>query len=151
MPKRFSEKTVECLRDAGWEQGRSVDIEDFKKTLDGEECESFDEVDEFLTEFGGLKVHHPHHKVSGTDDYFIIDPAGACEDFDPLWVTDDYSERTGEVLCPIGEAHRGHMVLAMGETGAVYAGYEDILHKVADSGAEAIENLCCGYDPEEIP
>jgi hypothetical protein len=43
------------------------------------------------------------------------------------------------------------MVLLMDENGQVYAGYDEYMILVGNSGAEAIEALCTGRTLIEIP
>jgi hypothetical protein len=48
-----------------------------------------------LEEFGGLTVVHPHFRVAGSLDSFVIDPLLAARGRDPAWVH-DYERRAEE-------------------------------------------------------
>jgi hypothetical protein len=66
-------------------------------------------------------------------------------------VLGDYGRRIGGEVCPVGEAFHDHMVLCMDGRGAVYGGYDSFLCRVGSSGEDAIEALCSGRTPEEMP
>jgi hypothetical protein len=104
---------------------------------------------DLLGEFGGLKVTYPHAKVPDSDDYFVIDAELAVRETAKAWI-DEYQRRVGATtLTPIGQAARGYLVLVMSDTGAIYAGYDDILLIVGESADRAIENLCSGANMPE--
>ena len=150
MGWKFNDRTLGCLKAAGWHAGRSVDTAEFKRRLEAEGCIFFPVVEKFMSEFGGLLMCHSNHCLPDVDDHFLIDPLISIDDFDTLWVTEEYSRRIDTPLCVIGQAYRGYMVLSMDNEGSVYAGYDETLHKVACSGEEAIEKLCCGYEPKDL-
>ncbi|HEU4324272.1 MAG TPA: SUKH-3 domain-containing protein [Roseiflexaceae bacterium] len=146
----FSEITQKLLLKAGWSQGRSVDTRRYEQALRDEGYPVHEAAVRFLRAFGGLKVHHPHPKVAGQDDYFSIDPIGAIKRVYKDTV-DEYAARVGVPLCLVGEAERGSMVLAMAADGAVYAEYDDFLVKAGGDPAAAIEAFCRGWEMPQIP
>ena len=93
---------------------------------------------------------HPHHQVKEEKDEFYINPTAAVAGIGSGWV-EEYSERVGVLLCVIGQAFSYHMTLVMAPDGKVYAGYDDTLIHVGDSGTDAIEALCSGRDMPKIP
>ncbi|MFX0196969.1 MAG: SUKH-3 domain-containing protein [Candidatus Hodarchaeota archaeon] len=148
--RRFSTETEAFLKKAGWRKGRAVNIDDYVQFLKNETFDIPKTVINFLREFGGLKVVHPHAKVPGKMDFFSFNVKKAIQDHDPLWVKEEYSNRVGKQLCIIGQAFRDYMVLSMSEDSEVFAGFDDILVYVGSSGDQAIENLCLGKELKEI-
>ena len=146
----FSDKTYQLLIKAGWQEGRKVQINNEIEFLQKSNFNLSKLIKDFLGEFCGLCIKHPHRHKPENIDYFEISAIKANETFDFEWVY-EYSRRTQKYLVPIGESSRGYMILTMAEDGSVYAGYDDFLIKIADSGEEAIEALCWGSDFEEIP
>jgi hypothetical protein len=47
-----------------------------------------------------------------------------------------------------GESDYGNSLLAMDTTGRVFAGIDDCIALIGESGADAIEALCTGRGPE---
>jgi len=148
----FSKNTLDYLQCAGWYEGREYEqLDEYKRILKQEEFELSETIEQFLKSFGGLLVKHPHAKVPDVTDYVHFDVIKAINGSDPNWVSADYSVRTGEDLCIIGEAFRRNTILSMSPTGKVYSGADDFLTYVGASGEEAIEALCTGRELEQVP
>ncbi|WP_176560085.1 SUKH-3 domain-containing protein [Brevibacillus dissolubilis] len=145
----ISEKTQLLLRKAGWQPDRKIDITDYISVLENEGYTLFPAAIEFLTEFGGLKVTHPHHMVKKSDDFFQTNASVAAED---IWRerVETYEERIGESLVVIGQAYKTHMTMMISPTGRVFAAYDDLLILLGNSPAEALEILCEGKETKEI-
>ncbi|AUX26034.1 uncharacterized protein SOCEGT47_065870 [Sorangium cellulosum] len=152
MTHRFSPATEACLKRAGWRPGRSVRTDHWESLLRAANNPVHASVVDFLREFGGLRVVHPHHRVPGKQDYFHINPSIAAKEFpireDGLY---DDNERVGAPLCAIGTACRDYMLLIMDAAGKVYASMDDYLFLVGNSGFEALESLCTPHEWAEIP
>lgn len=148
--KEFSRETLELLQQAGWSEERIVDIGEYEKNLKSEGYLIHAVIVDFLKRFGGLRLVYPHHRVPQHNDEFIIDPSVAAADIYPEKVTEDYSERVGMPLCVIGEAFSRHMTVMMASDGKVYAGYDDTLILVGNSGVDAIEAFCRGGEMPEL-
>lgn len=147
----FSKETLQLLHKAGWDENRKDTIvSEYLKAL---ECEGFhvsEAVKEFLYYFGGLFIKHPHAKIKEKFDYFHFDVIKALKSGDTSWVLEEYSSRVGKELCIIGEAFRRSLILCMSPDRCVYAGIDEALFFVGNSGDSAIETLCHGYDLQEI-
>ncbi len=139
----FSDMTRELLERSGWYPGRKIDISEMEILVkrNGFPINPF--VGSILGEFGGLRVTHPHAVVPGVEDYFHFDVARAISGRDMKWL-EDYSKIVGEQLTPVGEAFRDYMILCVGGSGCVYAGFDETLVLVGESPEFAIENLCSG-------
>jgi hypothetical protein len=150
---QFSQAARQCLERSGWDENYRADISEYQSLMEREGCPLPTVVIEFLSGFGNLRVHYPHHKVPSVEDVLHFDalkaasaPKGKyCEDLD------HYVARIGERLVVIGEAARGYLLLMMSSTGKVYAAYDAFLAYVGDSGEDAIEAFCTGRDFVVIP
>lgn len=147
----FSAETRDLLQQAGWSEDRRIDTSEYEKCLKSEGYPVHAVVVDFLKRFGGLRVVYPHPRVPQTNDEFQIDPMVAAAHICLERVTEDYNERIGAQLCVIGEAFDYHMTLMIDPNGKVYAGYDDTLIYVGNSGVDAIEAICSGRDKPEIP
>ena len=154
---KFSALTLECLRNASWTPDRKIDVSQYKVLLQSEGYPVHESVISFLEKYGALEVNHKHAKAEdlrkkglNDDDHFSTDVADAIASFDKGW-PDSYSVRVGAPLCVIGQAFRGYMLLTMDGKGRVFAGYDDCLSRIADSGEDAIEALCTGRKSTHIP
>lgn len=147
----FSTATIALLHQAGWSEDRCVDTSEYEKCLKSEGYPIHAVVLDFLKSFGGLRLVYPHYRVPETNDEFWIDPIIAAADIYIERISEDYNERVGAKLCVIGEAFSRHMTVMMAPDGRVYAGYDDTLIHVGNSGTDAIEALCSGRDMPEVP
>jgi len=149
---RFSENTLKLLLNAGWSENRRTSLaDDYTKALEHKNFHVSDAVKDFLYKFGGLSVIHPHAQLKEKNDWFHFDVIKAINSGDPGWVSEEYSSRIGEKLCIIGEAFRRSMILCMSPDKKVYAGIDEKLFYIGDSGESAIECLCNGDELKEIP
>jgi hypothetical protein len=48
---------------------------------------------------------------------------------------DNYSARAGTRLLPVGESHRGHLTLLIGEDGRWFAGYDDVFGLIGETSS----------------
>ncbi|MCC5618654.1 SUKH-3 domain-containing protein [Nostoc sp. CHAB 5836] len=146
----FSAETRAVLQQAGWSEDRKVDTSEYEKCLKLEGYPDHAVVVDFLARFGGLRVIYPHPRVPQTTDEFCINPMVAAAHICLERVKEDYDQRLGAPLCVIGEAFDYHMTLMMDSNGKVYAGYDDTLIHVGDSGIDAIEAICSGRHKAEV-
>ncbi|AFZ26624.1 hypothetical protein Cylst_4546 [Cylindrospermum stagnale PCC 7417] len=146
----FSEETTTLLYHAEWHESWNIDTTEYKEVLESEGYSIYPTVMNFLSSFGGLHVKYPHKRVPRLEDDFHFNVPEAVANIYPERVK-DYSDRVGVPLCIIGESNRVHMVLMMAPEGKVYAGYDEFMVFVGDSGVDAIEALCSGRDLVEIP
>lgn len=141
----FSEGTRVALERAGWFPGRRGETDKYCELLRRDGVEPYEVVKDFLAEFGGLRLETPPGTPDEHQEWFffgVVEPSFHLMQF--------YSRAVGEYLFKVGLAYRGYMVLGMGSTGAVYAGYDETLIRVGESGVAAIECLWQGGATEEI-
>ena len=140
---RFSTKTDDALRQAGWYPGRQVPdlVNSWRASLlasDG--IEIFPSAERALLEFGGLEFHEQGPGESRSREPFTLDPT-LC-----LYESDRFSELSPQVntrLYPLGEAEGGLCFLAVGENGRIYFVMQDI-ELLAEDIDQALEKLIRG-------
>ncbi len=137
----FSEECLYILRNAGWDENRTVDTGVYERALANESYPLHPEVLRFLSVFGGLQVQI--EGPEGTED-FAIDPITAIESVYKERVLEEYSERAEALLCVVGLYHHGHLVLMMDAQGRVFGGYDETFLRIGETGEEAIECMCRG-------
>lgn len=145
----FTEKTKKALLEAGWYEGRKIDISEYEEVLISEGYPLNDKTKDFLMEFGGLEVTHDAYVMPDETDYFHFDPIIATDNVMRKTVS-KYEERIGRSVDVIGEAFSSHMVLMMDYEGKIYGGYDSFLTCLGENLYEAINNLCEGKETEEI-
>ncbi len=145
--EHLEQQTIACLRAAGWEPGRRLDVRSFVEVLAGDGYAVFPPVEEFVAAFGNLTISFPHYRDPTIIDHCHFDVAQAVRNVFPENVS-YWSDRVGDPLCPIGEAFSNHMTLLIADDGAMYGGFEETLVKLGDNGDEALNNLCGGREPE---
>jgi hypothetical protein len=146
----FSDQSMRCLEKAGWRVDRHVDTSRYEAVWRERGFGVGQLAIKFLSEFGGLSLRYPHFRAPSCEDgcHFIADQASAnAQD----WRLRQFERALGSHLTVIGEAFSDHMTLLMDEGGRVYGGFENILVRVGDSGADAINALCEGREVQTIP
>jgi hypothetical protein len=145
---QFVEPINNLLHEAGWDSDRSINIDLFKRKLEEDGYVLSLAVKDFLKEFGGLKIAFGRYDST---DHFHFDVITAVEGIHPAWIHQDYSIRlNNHNLCIIGQAYSNHLTLVMDDDGKVYGGFDDELFFIANSGREAIVNICLDRKPEKI-
>ncbi|WHM40853.1 SUKH-3 domain-containing protein [Streptomyces sp. BPTC-684] len=112
---RFSPEVEGVLRAAGWFPGRRVDIEPWRKSMRGFSLHAA--AEEFLREFGGIRVRISGPGITCAREPFVIDPDlayGEEEKFAYL------SEQFGRAFFPVGEHGNGEFYLAIDAEGVLY-------------------------------
>lgn len=144
----FSDRTLARLRAAGWTAERSVSTAPYERAVAAEGYVLHPAARQFLQEFGGLvfafegvSQGHPVRRLFHfAADTTAANWGGALSEW-------DWPARVRAPLCPIGEAESGTSLLAMDPDGCVYAGMDDWIALVGNSGADAIEALCAERGP----
>jgi hypothetical protein len=146
---RFTPETERRLTRAGWTPGAKRPIDGALRALESEGHPVFAVVRELLAGFGGFEIPIRHH-LAGDEDLLVLRPEAAVERFFKDLV-EEYAERVGRPLCPVGVVFSGNYVLALAEDGASFAGYEDTLLAVATDPIQMLEKLCTGAELLPVP
>jgi hypothetical protein len=128
------------LAAGGWFEGRSCDVEPFKKAYRDERYVIFPAALQFLEQFGGLAGNHRAMQHTNPLKHFTFDARKAAENI-PKEKVDVYSVRFGEALIPVGEIDDGYITLMISEHGALVGGLDNylwLLGNTVDEGLNAI-------------
>jgi len=139
------------LEKAGWHEGRKLNYEYISEMVGTEGYAQMPNVISFLQEFLDIKILFKNKRNGLKNDDINFSFKEATNLVVPERINEDYAQRIGKEICLIGSAYREHMVLMMSNDGFVYAGYDNFLCKVADSGNEAIKSIIYDYDFVTIP
>lgn len=145
----FQDSVKKILLESGWFQGRKIDTTNYGNFAKKEGYPWFGIAEEFLSEFGDLKLFF--HKRNGRNDLLHFNMIKAMQDFDLTWIKEDYSRRLNtDILCVIGQAYDNHMTIIMDSEGKVYGSFDDSLFFIANSGQNSIETICLDLSLQEI-
>ncbi len=142
----LSEKARTSLQDAGWHQGRNIDVSVYENAYIAKRYPLQECTLRFLREFGGLSLKYPHFRDKAAMDGCNFRAEEACA-WERVWVR-EYEEHVGETLVPVGYAFSDHMLLVMSDKGHIFACFEDLVCLVGVSGEAAINALCEGRELE---
>lgn len=152
MPERFPAQVAQVLRDAGWSEGRRTDTEaamavDIVREQIGrhdERTEPFPAATAVLSEFGGLYVIQDGPGVDLARRPFAIDPTEVAATTETLA---DLGRRLQTRLFPIGMEGDHDSILAVDETGRVYAIDHTGAWLLGDTIEAAFVTLVTGTQP----
>lgn len=139
----FAQRAKRLLFVAGQSiAAHTVKIEPIRQSLNSKGFETFPAVEDFLKEFGILRIVYPYDAEEGILTILILDPIWASERISRAQ-TIAYGSQVGGDLCPIGQDKLTNDILVMDRQGKVYAGTDDkeeaIL--VGKTGVEAVEKV----------
>ncbi|WP_028531949.1 SUKH-3 domain-containing protein [Paenibacillus sp. UNC217MF] len=129
----LSNETVKILRDAGWYEGRRIDIKEIEENLEKIGYTIFPEVKSFLREFGNLVIEDTindeiHNTSIRITNYYKNRSFKSLEEY------------AGEKLVPVGMIDSDNLLLFVSESGKVYCS----TGKLGDNATEAWERLIGG-------
>ena len=84
----------------------------------------------------------------GDSDPIWFDPAEAAQTMAYKERVDDYMDRVGARLIPIGG--HSHLTLMACEDGRIFGGFDDLLVRLGDSVLEAVNSLATNAKTEEF-
>jgi hypothetical protein len=142
----LSQKAQECLREAGWTPGRSLDAQRIEETYRRAGFDPSRAAIEFMRRFGDLSLTYiePRGRQDGCE--FMLKDAVAGK---PHWLW-DHERVIGARLTPIGWAHWRHYKIMMTEDGRIFGAYDDFIVLVGNDGHDAINALCEGRKLEHV-
>ena len=146
----FSPRALEILTKAGWSPDRIVPVSPFISASAAAGYELHAAAARFLERFGGLVVRFDYEKKlwSGSvvlHRMFHFDVGKAIRE--SAESTAEYRLWIGKPVCVIGDSNMGNSLLLMDVNGCVYAGSDEYLCVIGESGEDAIEALCTRRKP----
>lgn len=138
----FSDEVKYILREAGWQEGRSIATRPYAIVQTAVGSAWFEAAESFLREFGGLQPRFLRHDGSVTN-----------LQFEPLLATQAphfaaaYEHLSQELrftpLAVIGLAYGDDLLLLMDAAGRIYgAGCDDCRYLIGNDAAAALTALC---------
>lgn len=114
------EETKKVLKEAGWYEGRKIDISRHIEFLKSKGYEVFDELEKFLQEFGDLKII--------LEDNDALDPEENTIEYSTCIIDiigeDDRSlnqdKKAGEKTIPVAELYNKDILVYISESGKFY-------------------------------
>uniref|UniRef100_A0AAU3I9U1 SUKH-3 domain-containing protein n=1 Tax=Streptomyces sp. NBC_01393 TaxID=2903851 RepID=A0AAU3I9U1_9ACTN len=111
--------TQATLRSAGWFSGRRVDTSLWRVSFAEAGLVLHPAAEEFLAEFGGLRVGSRGAGVTRAREAFDLDPMS-------LWRSEEdrfaaWNEARGAMVFPVGELGLGQALLGIDEHGELYS------------------------------
>ena len=93
----------------------------------------------FVSIYAGKHFKHPSFSTSDVEKiHFDVDALGT--DLVPE-ASEEYSERVGLPLIPIGKAYNGHLLLMIDENGALYGAYDNFLTELGDDFEDGLNAI----------
>ncbi|WP_252243957.1 MULTISPECIES: SUKH-3 domain-containing protein [unclassified Clostridium] len=133
----ISNKTIEVLKNAGWYEGRKIDISENIKFLEERGFEVLESAMKFMEEFGELKINVGKIRRDGSKK---ISKHSTCIK-ETVGVLDNscfgLSKYVDEKVTLIGELYSSEIRLFISESGRVF----DSIGWVGDSVWEAFDNI----------
>jgi len=126
-----------ALKNAGWSPTRSVDISKDIAALTREGVPQFKAIVDFLREYSGLVINFDR---AGEPDEIWFSGERASELMAPDWI-EDYSQRSGVQLAPVGAAYGEYLTLLIAEDGSWYGGFDDEFGSMGNNFLDTLENI----------
>ncbi|PBC69764.1 SUKH-3 immunity protein of toxin-antitoxin system [Streptomyces sp. TLI_235] len=138
--REFKPPVAECLRAAGWHDGRTCDVRATVDLLEGEGFQVNECALAFFAEFDGILLQFPNPKLPRMTVEYSFGGGMRIDLVSNRWVR-HWGRFAGEDLTPVGTDQRGYGVLLAGISGAYYFGFDSSLFEIADSAPLFFERL----------
>lgn len=141
----MEKKTVEILKEAGWYEGRKIDIEEIVEFLEVRGFKVHEKAKSFIREFGILnieaptqfsediikKYNFPKYDKHTTNIYEVL--GGAIDSK----YSEQYEDYTEEKLVIVGSLDNNNIYIMISESGKVYCD----TGKLGDNFEEALDTM----------
>lgn len=135
-PISLTEKTRQCLADAGWTEGRAWPRREWEGAVLAEGFVTSAAALEFLGRFGGLSMACSDAR---------LDPVDAARGVESSWAV-KYARRLGAVVSPVGTAFKGHGVIWITDDDRLCLSFDDDFRVIGDDQIDGLNALCEGDD-----
>lgn len=146
----FTKETKKFLKEAGWYPGRTIETAGYERSLKKGGYPIHPCVLELLRSFGGLDITCRRLTGYVRLDHYHFNPTKMVSRGCGYERSGYDFQVTGRNLCIVGGIWNGYGTLKMDERGGVYVTGDSVFFRVADSGEEAIENLCQGNNGVQL-
>ena len=116
----ISKKTIEVLKDAGWYEGRKIDIAENVKFLEERGFEVLESAKKFMEEFGELEINI--EEIEGDGTIRVIEHTTCIEEVVGTFDSEFFGlERyISEKVMPVGRLYNYEMDIYISESGRVF-------------------------------
>ena len=147
----LSGKTKKDLTNAGWFEGRKIDVTKHIKVLKEEGYNINDMIIKFVEEYGELNVKYLDPEHNYREDDFYINPIKAVRG-EMLEDVEWYEDYADGKLTVVGKHHNNEFSLLLSENGIMYIAMDEYFIRLGTNIEEGFIALCeaKGYQPIEI-
>jgi|BioPla2DNA2_1021312.scaffolds.fasta_scaffold15815_1 hypothetical protein len=147
----ISNIALERLKNAGWYDGRTIQLDGVKKLLVSRGFELFGSAENFLKQYGMLEISFPDPNPSFNITEFIhFNPEIAMGDAIEKDYFEELEDSIREKVVVLGETARRNMFLVVTPSEKYYGYTEGCIVKYGDSTIEALETICLPKTPKRI-
>ena len=136
------EEIGNILRQAGYFEGRSIDISDIIQMYDEHGYHYHNNQRAFIEEYAHLEIHY-NHPVWKQDMLLRLNPMEAQKAI-TMDVVEEYNEFVQDDLLIIGDIEKENMTLFLSEKGFFYTGFDDCLMNWGNNFETMIHRLASG-------
>jgi hypothetical protein len=136
----------EVLASAGWQPSRREDAVDVIATVASHGYDVGPKLALLIANVVGVTLQFMR---SAHTDYIVFDPRRATELSFRAWV-DDYSERAGTPLVPLGFSNHEHLLLLAADDGRWFGGFDDEFGQLGRSVPELVDTIINNRGFQEV-
>ncbi|AQR94249.1 SUKH-3 domain-containing protein [Clostridium saccharoperbutylacetonicum] len=127
------EETKKILEEAGWYEGRKIDISEHIKFLEDMGYEVFDALKKWLEEFGDLKIVLEDEPFDDDDDDYTVEYSTCIREIIQRYKENiNQDEEAEEKTIPVAEIANNGILAYIAESGKFYT-YEGLLNSNTDN------------------
>jgi len=127
------EETRKILEEAGWYEGRKIDISEHIKFLEGMGYEVFDALKKWLEEFGDLKIILEKERFDDDDEDYTEEYSTCIKEIiAPYKRKLNQDEKAEEKTIPVAEIANNGILVYIAESGKFYT-YEGLFNSNTDN------------------
>ncbi|WP_459480883.1 SUKH-3 domain-containing protein [Clostridium saccharoperbutylacetonicum] len=141
------EETKKILKEAGWYEGRKIDISEHIKFLEDMGYEVFDALKKWLEEFGDLKIILEDEPFDDDNNYYTVEYSTCIKEIIGSYKKNiNQDEKAEEKTIPVAEIANNEILVYISESGKFYT-YEGLF----DSNTDNFFNSTFAHDHCERP
>lgn len=127
------DETKKILEEAGWYEGRKIDISEHIKFLEDRGYEVFDALKKWLEEFGDLKIVLEDEPFDDDDDDYTTEYSTCIKEIIGSYkINMNQDEKAEEKTIPVAEIANNEILAYISESGKFYT-YEGLLNSNTDN------------------
>lgn len=127
------DETKKILEEAGWYEGRKIDISEHIKFLEDRGYEVFDALKKWLEEFGDLKIVLKDEPFDDEDDDYTTEYSTCIREIIGGYERNmNQDEKAEEKTIPVAEIANNEILAYISESGKFYT-YEGLLNSNTDN------------------